>query len=76
MAIRIPKLLYPYNYGLNLIGVNEFTNDEVMWMAGGYNNIGKSGLTQFNTNTNEFYHIDFNNEINLNPKQYLLCDRN
>jgi len=63
------EILYPYTYGLNQFNVNEFTNGNILWLVGDYSNKVR-GITGYKLDNNEFYHIDFENEINFNPNTF------
>jgi len=63
------EIFYPFEYGLNHVNVNRFTNDDLMWVVGD-DLYTSRGITKFNFNTNEFLHIDFENELNIRSDSF------
>jgi len=63
------ETLYPYNFGLNSTNITAFTKDEDCWIVGEYG-YQTEGITKYNLHNKEFHYIDFENEVNLNPKSF------
>jgi len=63
------EILYPYKFGLNSTNITAFTKDEDYWIVGEYG-YESEGITRHNLHSNEFQYIDFENEVNLNPKSF------
>jgi len=63
------EILYPYNFGLNSTNITAFTKDEDSWILGEYD-YKTEGITKYNLRNKEFQYVDFENEVNLNPKSF------
>ena len=65
------ETFYPHSFGLNNTDVTDiaFTKSEEFWITG-RNNYNTEGITKYNYRIDDFRHIDFEYEINLNPKSF------
>lgn len=63
------ELIYPYEYGLNQSVINKMSIGENMWLIG-QSNERNIGIAIYNSKNDDFYHIDFDNEINFNPGRF------
>lgn len=60
--------IYPYEISLNQSIINKMSDGTSMWLVGdSQNNVG---VTQYYTENEEFYNVDYENEINFNPGSY------